>query len=183
MADDPPITDLLNLASQGDSGAADRLFAAVEPALRVLARRWMRTQGPGHILQTTALVNEAYVRLAGVDGGIWIARRQFFAVASRAMRHVLIDNARRARAGKRGGGARQYDLSPELSSQGALDVVELNDIFVTLGEADPECERIAELRVFGGLDHATVAEMLGCSLRHVERKWSFVKAFVKQQQG
>lgn len=182
MGRDEDITELLNQAALGDSEAAERLYAAVEPELRTLARRWMRTQSPGHMLQTTALINEAYLRLAQGAGGDWAARRQFYAVASKTMRSVLVDNARSASAAKRGGGAKRHALPIDLASEDSLDVAELNDLLATLGASDPECERIAELRIFGGLEHQTIAEVLGTSKRNVERKWAFVKAYVQRQQ-
>lgn len=181
MGDD--ITELLNQAAVGDSAAVDRLYTVIEPELRTLARRWMRTQSPGHLLQTTALINEAYLRLADGAGGDWAARRQFFAVASKTMRSVLVDSARKATAAKRGGGAKQHSLPIDAAAEGSLDIVELNDLLGTLGASDPECEQIAEQRIFGGLDHQTIAEVLGTSKRNVERKWAFVKAYVQRQQG
>lgn len=182
MGDDADITELLNQAALGDSEAADRLYTALEPELRTIARKWMRSQSPGHMLQTTALINEAYLRLAHNAGGDWAARQQFFAVASKTMRSVLVDNARKDSAAKRGGGAKRNALPMDLAASGSMDVVELNDLLATLGASDPESERIAELRIFGGLDHQTIADILGTSKRNVERKWAFVKAYVQRQQ-
>jgi RNA polymerase sigma factor (TIGR02999 family) len=147
--------------------------------LRRLARSHLGSARSGHTLGPTALVHESYLKLAGVGGG-GRSRAQFLALASRAMRHVLVDHARSRGAEKRGGGAVAVTLRPEfaLAEQDPVDLIDLHRALATLGEFSERMERIVECRVFGGLTTAETAEALGTSVRTVEREWTRARAYL-----
>lgn len=160
------------------AASADSLYRQLEGELRRLAARQLDRQEPGHTLQTTALVNEAWLRLAplGYEG-----REHFLAVAARAMRSVLVDHARRKRADRRGGGAVRLELDEALVGfeAGAEDLVALDAALAELESADPTLASIVELRFFAGLSNPEVARVQGTSLRSVERGWRAARAWLR----
>jgi RNA polymerase sigma factor (TIGR02999 family) len=160
----------------------DELLPAVYDELRELARRRLRDEQAGHTLGTTALVHEAYLRLKPLDGGQWRDRAQFFALASRVMRHVLVDHARRRTADKRGGRRASVTLDPE---QHAIEprlpeFLAVNDALDQLAALDSRLVQVVECRFYGGLSSAETAEALGTSLRTVERDWMRARAYLHE---
>lgn len=173
-------TRLLRRLREGDERAADELVPLVYAELHRLARRAMADLPPGHTLQPTALLNEAWVRLTHGGGAGFEDREHFLAVASRAMRSVLVDRARRRGARKRGGGAERLELDRVVAvlEERSADLVALDEALEDLAQLDPELARIVEMRFFGGLKHPAVASVLGVSLRSVERGWSTARAWL-----
>ncbi len=182
MAEGPPeeITRLLADWGRGDREALDRLAPLVHAELRGIARRQMSREQPGHTLQATALVNEAYLRLAGQDGFEYQDRAHFFAVCAQVMRHVLIDHARSHARDKRGGGAVQVSLGEveALDGRRAAELVALDEALKELEEFDPQKGKIVELRYFAGLGIEETAEVLGISPTTVRREWRRAKAWL-----
>jgi len=169
------VTALLRDAGSARPGAGDRLYEAVYPELRRLARSLMRRERASHTLQPTALVHEAYLALLGGAAEVRFADRvHFFATAAKAMRQVLVDHARRRVAAKRGAGATQVPLDEERGhGAGApCDVLALDDAIGKLAALDPRAARIVELRVFGGLTVEEMALELGVSKRTVDGDWA-----------
>ena len=157
-----PITQLLIAWRRGEKAALQELIPRVEAELRRMARRHMAGERRGHVLQTTALVNEAYLRLVDSAKVNWQNRAHFFAVSAQLMRRILVDYARSRRYQKRGGGARQVTLDEELVSPGksSRDLIALDDALEALAEVDPRKTRVVELRIFGGLSVRETAEVL-----------------------
>jgi len=177
------ITRLLHDWSRGDSTALSRLVEAVYPELRRIAARHLRGERIGHTLQPTAIVNEAYVRLAQQEPGKqWQDRTHFFAVAARVVRAVLIDHARARRAAKRGSGAVSVELTVADASVPAppVDLLDLDTALRALEGIDPEQGRIVELRYFAGLSIEETAEALGTSPSTVKRGWLVAKTFIRR---
>ena len=174
------VTQLLAEWSHGDNAALAELTPLVYEELRRLAHHFMEGQRPDHTLQTTALVDEAYLRLADQTSPSWQNRAHFFAVAARAMRQILVNYAKRSRAQKRGGGALKVELdegaivSPE-QSQAILD---LHEALEKLGTLDSRKARVVELKYFGGLNHDEIAEVMKVSTVTVRRDWVFAKAWL-----
>jgi RNA polymerase sigma factor (TIGR02999 family) len=178
------ITQLLEDWSEGDREALERLIPVVYDDLRHIARKHMRREDSGHTLQTTALVNEAYLRLEG--GRVrWQNRAHFFAVASRAMRYILVDYARRSRYQKRGGGLRPLSLEDTafVPREQSADLVALEEALRALAKIDPRRARVVELRYFGGLELKEVAVVLEVSPATVLRDWNLAKAWLYRQLG
>jgi RNA polymerase sigma factor (TIGR02999 family) len=177
------VTDLLQAWSQGNEAALERLIPIVHLELRRLARRQMRRERDGHTLQTTALVNEVYVRLVDLSRVRWQDRTHFFAMSSRLMRRVLVDHARSRRYLKRGGGTVRVTLNPELAlaTGRGTDLVALDDALTALAAKDPRKSRVVELRFFGGLSVAETAETLGVSEETVMRDWRMAKAWLHKE--
>jgi RNA polymerase sigma factor (TIGR02999 family) len=174
------VTGLLLSWRQGDAAALDRLVPLVYEELRRVARRQLRGESPGHALQATALVHEAYLRLVNVDRMTLTSRTHFFGVAATLMRQILVDHARRLRAGKRGGGATMLsldDVSPAAKPAG-VDVLALDQALETLSSIDARQCRVVELRFFAGLNIAEAAEALAISPATVEREWAIAKAWL-----
>jgi RNA polymerase sigma factor (TIGR02999 family) len=174
---------LLRRLHAGDAAAADELLPLVYGELRGLAAGYMRDERAEHTLQTTALVNEAWLRLsAGLESGVE-TRSHFVAVAARAMRRVLIDHARRRDAVKRGGGVRREELDDALAvfQESAPDLLALDTALAKLERMDPQLGRVVELRFFGGASNQEVAEVLGVSLRTVERGWQTARAWLRSE--
>ena len=179
------ITPLLRAWDVGDPTAADRLFRALYTELHRQAARAMRGQGTGHTLQTTALVHEAYLRLADRRGDAWHDRAHFLGVAARAMRHVLVDHARARGTAKRGGGARLVTLdthdAPAAESASAVELLALHEALARLAALDPEQARLVELRYFGGLSIEETAEVLGVSPATVKREWAIARGWLRRE--
>ncbi len=178
-------TELLARARAGEGPARDALYRSVAEELHGLAEREMRRQQAGHTLQATALVHEAWIRLAGQNAATLEGREHFLAVAARAMRSVMIDHARRKLAEKRGPAAARVTLSAELAGPEASPevLVALHEGLEELRALDPELERIAEMRIFGGLSCADVASVTGTPLRTVERAWQTGRAWLQRALG
>lgn len=180
----PPedITQLLVAWRQGDEGACDALAPLIYQELRRIAHRHMRNEQPDHTLQTTALANEAWVRLVDLDRVQWQDRAHFFAMASRMMRRILVDAARSRRAGKRGGGAIQVTLDPEMNlAMMDAEVVALDEALTALEHLDPRKSQVVELRFFGGLSVEETAEALSVSPATIARDWTFARTWLKRE--
>ena len=174
------ITQLLAAWGTGDKSALDKLLPLVHAELRRIARRRMSQERDGHTLQATALVNEAYLRLAGQESFEWHSRSHFFAVCAQVMRHVLIDHARAHARDKRGGGAVQVSLgeAAAFAGQPAEHFLALDEALKFLETVDPQKSKIVELRYFGGLSIEETAEVLDISPRTVRREWQRSKAWL-----
>ena len=177
------VTQLLRAWSQGDRTALDELLPLVYRELHRQAERFMRAQSPGHTLQVTGLVHEAYLRIVDQDVQ-WQSRAHFFGVAGKAMRSILVDHARAHRAVKRGGGEQHLTLGAAGAAAGdelAVDVLALDEALRRLAELDPEQSRLVELRYFAGLSIEETAEVLGTSPATVKRQWRVVRAWLKRE--
>ena len=185
----PEITVLLRAWEDGDPAALDRLTPLVYDELHRLARRYMRNERAGNTLQTTALVNEAYLRLVDAKGAGWHDRVHFYAVSARIMRRILVDAARARSSSKRGGGARRVEHSsafdidaiPDVASGRDRELVAVDDALNTLAEMDPRKARVIELRFFGGLSVEETAEVLKISPQSVMRDWKLAKAWLTRE--
>lgn len=175
------ITRLLQELRRGNRQAESELIPHIYPELRRLAARYMRGEDPGHTLQPTALVHEAYLRLAGQQNIDWQNRSHFFAVAAQIMRHVLVDHARKQRAAKRPDAHFRVDLDDVLLvSAGASDLVlQIDEALDSLEKLDARQCRIVEMRFFGGLTEEEIGEVLGIAPRTVKREWSMAKAWLR----
>jgi RNA polymerase sigma factor (TIGR02999 family) len=171
---------LLQAWSAGDSTALDRLVPLVHGELRRLARRYMRRERAGHTLQTTALINEAYIRLVGAQGVNWQNRAQFFGISARVMRRVLVDFARERGYRKRGGGERRVPLDEALLVVGTPDenLLAIHDALTALADVDERKSRAIELRFFGGLSIEEAGLVLGVSPETVKRDCRLAKAWL-----
>ena len=178
-----PVTELLLAWGQGDESALSRLMPLVQGELHRLARREMRGERPGHTLQTTALVNEAYVRLVEAHRVRWQDRAHFFALSARLMRRILVDHARSRQYLKRGGGARHVTLDEALvvSAERGDDLVALDDALQALAAVDLRKSQVIEMRFFGGLTVEETAEALKISPETVMRDWRFGKAWLLRE--
>lgn len=174
------VTQLLADWGRGNKSAFDKLFPLVHDELRRIARRQMSQERPGHTLQATALVNEAYLKLAGHEGFELRDRAHFYAMCAQVMRHILIDHARAQARDKRGGGAIQVSLNDAIAGgeQRADDLVALDEALRFLEDVDPQKGRIVEMRYFGGLSIEETAEVLDISPRTVRREWRRSKAWL-----
>jgi RNA polymerase sigma factor (TIGR02999 family) len=174
------VTELLRRWSGGDVAARESLVPLVYDELRRLARYYLASQRSGHTLQSTAVVHEAYLRLAGRDNVHWENRSHFFAVAAQLMRRILVDHARKRNAAKRGGVhlTLSVDEAVEPSSQRELDLVALDDALKALAELDERQSRIVELRFFGGLSIEDTSRLLEISPATVKREWSTARAWL-----
>jgi RNA polymerase sigma-70 factor (ECF subfamily) len=177
------VTELLQAWQHGDAGALDRLLPLVYDELRRVARARLRRERPGHTLQATALVHEAYLRLVGAGGTTPRNRTHLFALAARLMRQILVDHARRKEARKRGGTATMITLqesvpAPEIA---IVDVLALDEALTELSALDPRLSRVVELRFFAGLNIDEAAEELHVSAATVERDWTVSKAWLHQR--
>jgi len=187
MAVTPPlpgdITVLLRAWGNGDQSALERLTLLVYDELHRLARTQMSRENEGHTLQTTALINEAYLRLVDFQGVRWQDRAHFFAVSAQLMRRILIDFARSRGSQKRGGGALQLSLddAPAVSAQPDTDVVALDSALKALAAVDERKSKVVELRFFGGLSVEETAEVLRVSVETVMRDWKFAKVWLLRE--
>jgi RNA polymerase sigma factor (TIGR02999 family) len=176
------VSGLLRAWGGGDRGALDRLTPIVYEELRRLASHYMRGERPGHSLQATALVNEAYVRLVDYKGMQWQNRAHFFAVSAQLMRRILVDHARRHNL-KRGGGVQHVSLDETAIVGGdrAPDLVALDDALHAMARLDPRKVQVVEMRFFGGLSVEETAEVLKVSSVTVMRDWSTAKAWLYRE--
>ena len=177
------ITQLLLNWSKGDEAALNQLIPLVYPELRKLARRYMGRESPEHTLQTSALINEAYLRLVDQQVVEWQDRAHFFAVAAQVMRHILIDHARSHLYGKRGAGAQHVPLDEAavVSQERATELVALDDALTSLAEIDERKSKLVELRFFGGLSVEETAEAMKLSPVTVMREWRAAKAWLHRE--
>jgi RNA polymerase sigma factor (TIGR02999 family) len=177
------MTELLAAWSDGDRSALDQLAPLVYDELRRMARRQMNRERAGHTLQTTALVNEAYLRLIDQKSVRWQNRAHFFAIAAQMMRRILIDHARAKHFGKRGGGAPRValDEAAVLSDERAGELVALDEALRALSQIDERKGRIVELRYFGGLSVEEAAEVLKVSSDTVTREWRRARAWLHRE--
>ena len=174
------VTQILERVSQGDGSAATELLPLVYEELRRVAAHKMSLQPPGQTLQATALVHEAYLRLVGSDEKRWESRRHFFSAAAEAMRHILIDRARRRLRARHGQNAEKVPLDEvEIAAPAKEEVIlQLDDALEELGRQSAEQVEIVKLRFFAGLSEPEVAELLNLSERTVQRQWSYAKAWL-----
>src|SRR5947208_9985444 len=174
------VTQLLQQWSRGDDAAVVELTPLVYEELRRLAHHYMEGQRPDHTLQTTALVNEAYLRLADQTNPNWQSRAHFFAVAARAMRQILVSYARSQRSQKRGGGAIRIELDEAaiLSPEQSREIVDLNEALERLDILDSRKAQVVELKFFGGLNYDEIAEVLKIARATVRRDWEFAKVWL-----
>ena len=176
------VTEFLRAWSDGNRAALDRLTPIVYDELHRLARRYMKGERPGHSLQTTALVNEAYMRLVDYKRMNWQNRAHFFAVSAQLMRRILVEHARRHNL-KRGGGLQHVSLddTATVGSERAADLVALDDAMNLLGKLDPRKVQVVEMRFFGGLSVEETAEVMKVSAATVMRDWSTAKAWLYRE--
>jgi RNA polymerase sigma-70 factor, ECF subfamily len=174
------VTQLLADWSRGDDAAFAKLTPLIYEELRRIAHRHMGGQRPDHTLQTTALVNEAYLRLADQTNPNWQSRAHFFAVAARAMRQILVSYARSNRAQKRGGGGARIELDEAaiLSPEQSKEIVDLHEALERLGTLDSRKAQVVELKFFGGLNYDEIAEVLKIARMTVRRDWEFAKLWL-----
>lgn len=182
----PPLNEVtrwLLAWSDGDQAALDQLMPLVYDELRHLAHSYLKRERPGHTLQTTALVNEAYLRLIDQHRVEWQNRAHFFGIASQLMRRILVDHARSRHVAKRGGGARQVSLDEAMvvSAERAAEVVALDEALTALAAIDRRKSQIVEMRFFGGLSIEETAEVLAVSPGTVMRDWTLAKAWLHRE--
>jgi RNA polymerase sigma-70 factor (ECF subfamily) len=174
------VTQLLIKWRDGDETALSQLTPIVYQELRRLAHAYMRRERSGHMLQTSALINEAYIRLVDHRGMRWQNRNHFYAVAAQAMRRVLVDYARSRNDLKHGGGVRMVELDQAVAvaQQQAADLIALDDALTDLAAFDPRKCQVVEMRYFGGMSADEIAEVLGVSVITVNRDWKTAKAWL-----
>ena len=185
MRTPPPneITRLLLRWSRGDKSALDQLMPVVYDELYKLANGYLRRERPGHTLQPTALINEAYLRLIKQDFPEWQSRRHFYGVAAQLMRQILVEYARGRAADKRGGGDQKFSLDEALtfSDEKAAELVTLNDALIALAKFDERKVRIIELRYFGGLSLEETAAALGLSIATIGHEMRLARAWLRRE--
>jgi RNA polymerase sigma-70 factor (ECF subfamily) len=188
MKKDPPrqeheITQLLAEWRDGNQAALDELYPLVYDELHRLARRYMSKERKDHTLQTTALINEAYVRLVDQRNVQWANRSHFFAISAQIMRRILIDHARRQAYAKRGGGARQVSLeeTATMVHGDPSEFLRLDEALKSLAELDPRRSQVVELKYFGGLNNDEIAGVLKISKNTVIRDWNMARAWLYGQ--
>jgi RNA polymerase sigma factor (TIGR02999 family) len=179
------ITQLLQAWGRGDQAALDRLMPMVYQELRLIAKRNMARERPGHTLQATALVNEVYIRLVDETKVSWQDRAHFFAICARTMRRILVDFARSRQYQKRGGGEEPITLDESLNIAGGpgRDLLAIHDALTRLAALDPRKSEVVELRFFGGLSVEETAESLKISPETVMRDWKMAKAWLYRDLG
>jgi RNA polymerase sigma factor (TIGR02999 family) len=183
LASSVEISRLLRAWSDGDPAALDQLTPLVYAELHQIAHRYMRQRPAGQTLQTSALVNEAYIRLVNVENVRWQDRAHFFAVAAQIMRRILVDSARAHLAGKRGGRLPHVclDESADASPQTSEELIALDEALNVLAEMDPRKSKVVELRFFTGLSEGKIAEVLRISVPSVKRDWKLAKAWLTRE--
>lgn len=180
LDDAPFVTGLLRKWQDGDELALDQLLPLVQETLHRLAHRHVNRERAGHTLQTTALVNEAFIRLVGQQGVDWQNRAHFYAVSAQVMRHILVDYARQRASGKRGGEFRHVTLDGELavSDERSAELVELDDALEALAKFNLRGSQVVVMRYFGGMNNKEAAEVLQVSETTVERDWRLARAWL-----
>jgi RNA polymerase sigma factor (TIGR02999 family) len=178
---DPQVTQLLLAWGQGEQAALDEMLPLVYEELRRLAHRYMAGERPDHTLQTTALVNEAYLRLIDVRQVRWENRAHFFAISAQLMRRILVEFARKRGSEKRGGGVQKVSFDEALigPQEQGQDLVALDDALKAMAAVDPRQSKVVELRFFGGLSVEETAEALQVSPQTVLRDWKLAKAWLR----
>jgi len=178
-----PVTGLLQAWGGGDRAALDRLIPLLDKELHRIARRYMVRERPGNTLQTTALVNEAYLRLVDAKKASWHDRAHFLAVCSQIMRRILVDHARERHSAKRGGDAEPVTLKESLAvcPEPGADIVAVDDALSALAKIDSRKSRVVELRFFGGLSVEETAAVLGISPESVMRDWRLARAWLMRE--
>ncbi len=181
-ASEPPVTSLLRRWSDGDQEARDEVMPLVYQELRSLAQSYLRRERPGHSLETSGLVHEAFLRLTGQKQVTWQSRRHFFGIAAQSMRRILVDYARRRGRSKRGGAIEMvaFDEVCQAAVERPQELLALDEALERLAAVDPERARLVELRFFAGLTHAEIADLLEISLSSVERRWRLARAFLHE---
>jgi RNA polymerase sigma factor (TIGR02999 family) len=181
--DDKPVTQMLQAVLEGDLDAAHDLLPMVYDELRKLARARLRALPPGQTLQPTALVHEAYIRLVGKKDPGWEGRGHFFAAAAQAMRNILVEQARRKMAHKRGGGKRRVDIddAEPAFAPPSEDVLAVDEAVKRLERDDPRKGQIVNLRYFARLTAAETADALGISVATVGREWRYIRAWLERE--
>jgi RNA polymerase sigma factor (TIGR02999 family) len=182
---DQHVTGLLHAAQAGDAGAAEQLLAVVYEQLHHLARARMAHLPPGQTLQPTALVHEAYLRLAGKSDVPWESRQHFFFAAARAMRDILVEQARRKAGPVQGGGRRREELDAACAvvEPPTENVLAVHEALEELEKQDPMKAQIVLLRYFSGLTMAETAEVLGVAERTLDRQWRYIRAWLLKRLG
>jgi RNA polymerase sigma factor (TIGR02999 family) len=176
----PDVTGILSAIEQGDVRAACQLLPVVYDELRRLAADRLAREKPGHTLQPTALVHEAYLRLVGPAGeGEFANRRHFFAAAAEAMRRILVESARRKNRVRHGGGRRRTDLPDPPAPTPGDDLLALDEALTRLAGEDPVAARVVELRHFAGLGHEQIAATLGLTVYQARQKWTYARAWLR----
>jgi RNA polymerase sigma-70 factor (ECF subfamily) len=177
------VTQLLMAWNDGDQTALERLIPLVHAELHRIARRYMRNERAGHTLQTSALINEAYLRLIDAQQVRWQNRAHFFGIAAQLMRRVLVDFARSRSYKKRGGGANQVSLDETMviTKERCEDLVALDEALSALSELDERKGRVVEMRFFGGLSEKEIAEALTVSQETVRRDWRLAKSWLRRR--
>jgi len=177
------LTQLLIDWCNGDESAPDKLFPLVNAELKRTARRYLRKETPGHTLQTTALVNEAYLRLVDQQRVHWQNRAHFYAIAAQTMRRILVDHARSHAREKRGGAAGKISLDEvaTVSDERAAELIALDEALQSLAQVDARRSRVVELRFFGGLSNSEIAEVLQIAPNTVMRDWNMARAWLYRE--
>jgi RNA polymerase sigma factor (TIGR02999 family) len=183
MKPENEVSQLLAQWSNGDREALEELFSLVTHELRQIAHAHMRKEGINHTLQTTALINEAYLKLVDQKNVQWQNRSHFFAIASKVMRRILLDYAKTRLRDKRGGGAIHVELEDayNISVEKSTELIALDDALNRLAEVDPQKSQIVEMRHFGGMSVEETAEVLGIAPITVMRHWSLAKAWLRRE--
>lgn len=177
------LTQLMNRARRGDDDANATLFRLIEAQLHQIAAAQMNHERSGHTLQATALVNEAYIRMAGASALRFEDRAHFMRTVSQVMRHLLVDHARARKAHKRGGQARRDNHTPldQLVDNSTVDLIALNEALVDLERMHPRQSKLVELRFFGGMTAQEAADLLGISKRTADSDWNMARAWLRLQ--
>jgi RNA polymerase sigma factor (TIGR02999 family) len=177
------VTQLLTQWSEGNDFALEELMPLVYDELRVMAKRHMGLQKKGHTFQTTELIHEAYVKLAKNDGQSWDNRAHFFSVASKAMRHILVDYARSKNAQKRGNAAQKitFEENAMISKDNSMEVLALDEALKSLQKFDERKSQIVEMKFFGGLTIEEIARVLKISAETVKRDWRFSRTWLLKE--
>ena len=182
-ASSPEITAALEAWAGGDAAAAERILPELYAELRRQAARAMQRESPEHTLQATALVHEAWLRLAGQRHVAWKGRAHFLGIAGQLMRRILVDHARARHAATRAGGTRVTLGDVAAAEEAGLDVLALDDALQRLAALDPEQARLVELRYFAGLSIEETAQALDCSPATVKREWAIARAWLRRELG
>ncbi|MCU0917406.1 MAG: sigma-70 family RNA polymerase sigma factor [Planctomycetes bacterium] len=174
------VTRILNSIEKGDAEAINALLPAVYEELRQMADRQLAHEGPGHTLQATALVHEAYLRLVGSDGNAWSSGTYFFGAASEAMRRILVEHARKKGSKKRGGGQKRVDFmsADVMADESPDDLIALDEALTKFSQIDPIKAELVKLRFFAGLSFEQAAGLLDISPATARRHWNYARAWL-----